>query len=481
MIWRGRSRLSLTIYLVGLLQLVVAAVAIVVVHHLLERAPWEHEPARARGFILALGEMFDSPEQLRRGVAQLNADHFVDAAFYRADGELVAATEPALPRLEPEQLARLQKVRVMQLPKPGPGAVTVVAIERGGAVVGYGETHLRRGRDRGAPPPPPGGHGPPPGRHGPAWLSWLTPSIREPAGIAAALMAAAIVSFLFARSLARPLARLAAAAEAFGSGDLNARANIRRNDEIGAVARTFDEMAERVNALLRTQREFLANVSHELRTPLARIRVALDIAAEGDVDAARQSLGEIALDWDDLDRLVESLIAIARLDLAKDPAVPAAALRHEPLDAVALAERAATGFRGAHPEHALTVAHDAAAMPFVGDGGMLRRVLDNVLNNAAKYSDAGTPIRLEVRRSGDDVQFAVSDRGIGIDAADLPHLFEPFFRTDRTRARRTGGAGLGLALAKRIIDAHGGRILVDSRVGAGTTVAFTVPARLADA
>ena len=145
---------------------------------------------------------------------------------------------------------------------------------------------------------------------------------------------------------------------------------------------------------------------------------------------------------------------------------------------MALAERAATAFRGAHPAHTLTVTHGDDAIPMVADGAMLRRVLDNLVNNAAKYSDAGAPIALEVRRSGADVEFVVRDQGIGIDAADVPHLFEPFFRTDRTRTRKTGGVGLGLALSKRIVDAHGGRIVVESRVGAGTTVAFSVPARV---
>ena len=474
-----RSRLSLSLYLVGLLQLGVAAFAIVVVHRLLQRTPFEREPARMRGLVLAFGELLDAPEPLRRAMAQMSDEHVVELAFYRADGAEVAATKPALSPLSADEVARLRADGVLSVSARGPGAVTAVAIVRDGAFVGYGLARARRGpggppplEDRGPPPGPPplGAHGP--HDHGPPLVD---PAMREPIGIAAALVAVALIALLFARSLARPLARLAGAAEAFGAGDLTARANLRRNDEIGAVARTFDEMADRVNALLRTQREFLGNVSHELRTPLARIRVALDIAAEGDLDAARESLGEIAQDWDDLDRLVDSLLTIARLDLARDPEVPAAALRHEPLDAVALAERAATAFRGAHPTHTLTVEHGDDAIPFVADGAMLRRVLDNLVNNAAKYSDAAQPIALAVRRRGDDVEFTVRDRGLGIDAADVPHLFEPFFRTDRTRTRKTGGAGLGLALCKRIVDAHGGRIVVDSRVGAGTTVTFTVP------
>jgi signal transduction histidine kinase len=204
--------------------------------------------------------------------------------------------------------------------------------------------------------------------------------------------------------------------------------------------------------------------------------VALDIAAEGDVDSARQCLMEIAQDWGDLDRLVEGVLTVARFDLARDAAQPVVTLQYEPLDVRTLVERAAVGFSALHPRHILTVEEGDQPILLVGDGSMLRRAVDNLLNNAAQYSEPGTTIRLYARRRGDEVLLSVTDQGMGIDAADLPRLFEPLFRTDRSRARKTGGVGLGLAVAKRIVEAHQGRILVESRVGVGTTVAFTVPA-----
>jgi signal transduction histidine kinase len=224
---------------------------------------------------------------------------------------------------------------------------------------------------------------------------------------------------------------------------------------------------------VRAERELLANVSHEIRTPLARIRVALELAAEGDLERARRYLGEIGQDLGELDRLVEDVLAAARLDARGAGAWP---VTRAPVDLGAVVREAAARFREAHPGRELSA--EAAPEPpsLAGDAALLRRLLAILLDNAAKYSQAPAPVVLALRAEGPDAILEVHDRGIGIDAADLPHLFTPFFRSDRSRARGTGGTGLGLALAKRIAEAHGGSIEVESAPGAGTTFRVRLPA-----
>src|SRR5262249_22481855 len=145
-------------------------------------------------------------------------------------------------------------------------------------------------------------------------------------------------------------------ARAFGGGDLRARVGEARRDELGDVARAFDEMADRVTDLLRAEKELLASVSHELRTPLARIRVALDLAAEGDAEEAREALADIAGDLDELERLISDVLTAARLDLGDGSSargVPP--LRREPIDVADLLAHAGSRFRAAHPERTLRV------------------------------------------------------------------------------------------------------------------------------
>lgn len=476
-----RRRLLLTIYLVAVIQLAVAGIAIVVVQRVLERAPWQHEPARQKTMLDVFAEFYDAPDALSRALAKLSD---IDVAFYNIDGTLRASTKPALPPLGEADRLRLEHVAMIFLPTDGPVPITVAPVMREGKMVGYGMVHRRR-PSLGGPPPP---IGPPPlGPHaavppplGPPRARppepLLPPPSRLPIVVAVALLGAAVTSVLFARSLARPLDRLAAAARAFGGGDLSARANLRRDDELGEVARTFDDMANRVNAMLHAQREFLANVSHELRTPLARIRVALDLAAEGDQQMAAQALSEIGEDWRDLDRLVEDVLTVARFDLAQHPDSAAIELRYEAVDASELVDRAAAAFRRGHTKRQLVVEPHTEPLPCYADRAMLRRVLDNLLNNAAAYSDAQQPIRLGARRLDDRmIEFFVEDRGIGIGEADIPKLFTPFFRTDRSRARKSGGVGLGLALVRRIVEAHGGQVAVKSTLGEGTTMTFRLP------
>ncbi len=284
------------------------------------------------------------------------------------------------------------------------------------------------------------------------------------------LLALTLGSIPLVRQITSPLERLTRAVERFGSGDLTARAEVERTDEVGRLASAFDEMAERIERLVRSEKEFLANVSHELRTPLARVRVALEIAAEGDEAKARACLSEIAADLAELERLVGDVLTAARLDLARGRAgVPAAALRRVPVAAAQIVEQAAARFLDLHPGRTLSIEVDGALPSIEADPALLRRALDNLLDNACAYSDPDRPVVLAARVEGGTLAIEVRDRGVGIAPEDQARLFTPFFRADRSRDRNTGGVGLGLALARGIVEAHGGTITVESVPGEGST------------
>jgi signal transduction histidine kinase len=146
------------------------------------------------------------------------------------------------------------------------------------------------------------------------------------------------------------------------------------------------------------------------------------------------------------------------------------------VEAQALLDKAAARFRTARPSHTLEVSTEGALPALDADPMLLRRALDNLLDNAGKYSESGTRVRLSARPTDAGLQVEIQDEGIGIDPNDLPHLFTPFFRSDRSRARTTGGVGLGLALARRIVTAHGGTLTLESQPGAGTTARIVLPA-----
>jgi signal transduction histidine kinase len=291
------------------------------------------------------------------------------------------------------------------------------------------------------------------------------------------LVGIAIAAVGLGRSIARPLDRVAQAASRLGAGDLGARTGLRRNDEVGTVARAFDDMADRLVALLRAQTELVANVAHELRTPLARIRVALDLAAEGDLATARKSLAEIGEDLGELEGLVSDILVSARMDLAAGNAPGVAPPLHRaPVDVGAVVEQAAERIRHRFPQRVVRTDVDADVPPVSADAVLLRRALDNLLDNARKYSSAPAEIVVRAHRRGGDATIEVVDAGEGIAPEDLERLFTPFFRADRSRTRATGGVGLGLALSRRIVEAHGGTLVARSAPGEGTTMTITLPA-----
>ena len=281
-------------------------------------------------------------------------------------------------------------------------------------------------------------------------------------------------ALLTARWIVRPIERLSRTARALGSGQLTARVRLERSDEIGELGHRIDEMADRIETLLISEKELLANVAHELRTPLTRIGVALDLASEGDAEAARASLAEIAVDVSELETIVDDILTAMRFEVAAGTQLP---LRRAVTTPAAIATAAEDRMRGRHPARPLSVAVAGEPPAIHVDPRLFRRVIDNLLENAHKYTpDLDAQIDLSVAADAGRVVFEIRDRGIGITADDLPRVFTPFFRGDRSRSREAGGVGLGLTLAKRIVEAHGGTIEVASMPGAGTTVRVAVPA-----
>jgi signal transduction histidine kinase len=285
----------------------------------------------------------------------------------------------------------------------------------------------------------------------------------------AILLVVGAASIWFSRKLARPLDQLAEAARKFGAGDTTARADLKRNDELGEVGHAFDEMAERTSAVIQAQRQLMGDVSHELRTPLARIRVALELAAEDPI-AAKDVLADVGADLDEIDQLISDILTTARLDGSSDVTID-----RRPANVGELAERAVHRFAARHPNRRLEPTISGGDRDIECDPVLLRRAVDNLLDNAAKYSDSRTAVKLAVVPNGKTVAFEIVDTGIGMTPEELERAFTPFWRADSSRTRRTGGVGLGLALARRIARVHGGDVTLASAPGKGTTARLEVP------
>lgn len=426
------------VYFHGVLLLVLVAMALGLAGFFLGRdARWRWHPTRLAHHVAGL--VTPIPDQALPAVLTRLGDELeVDLAIYSDDGRLVAAAGRQVPPpLEGEAVARLHREA----------------------------RALRQGHHLASSPAGLGRY---------ARLSLRRPEgdvlLRVLGTVALVVLVLAVASAPLARAIARPLEHLSRVARRFGEGDLSARSGLERSDEIGALARTFDEMADRLGRLLEGQRDLLANVSHELRTPLARVRVALSLAAEADPEPARRHLREIEQDVTELERLVADVLTATRLDGGG-----ALVLRRERVDLLPLVDEALVRFRRHHPGRTLEARLDAA--PAVdAEPGLLARVLDNLFDNAAKYSEAAAPVTVGLAAGGEGAVVTVRDQGIGIAPEDQPRVFTPFFRGDRSRARDTGGAGLGLALSRRIVEAHGGRIGLESEPGRGTTVTVWLPA-----
>lgn len=292
------------------------------------------------------------------------------------------------------------------------------------------------------------------------------------------LVAALLLGLLLTSRALRPLRRVAGTARRLAGGDLRARSNLPRTGEVGALAAAFDDMADRIEVAFAAQaesearmRRFVADASHELRTPITALKGYIDVMRRGavrDPQAVDAALETMAREADRMRVLVLDLLTLARLD-AQRPMEATAVDLGEALGAL-LDESA--GMAGM-PD---TLQRDFSATPVVvtADRNALTTIARNLLGNALKYAPEA-PQRWSTRSDGAYGIFSVHDDGPGIPAADLPHVFERFYRGEKTRAREEGGSGLGLSIVQGLAGAMGGDVSLQSEEGRGTTVTVRLP------
>ncbi|HEX3761892.1 MAG TPA: ATP-binding protein [Kofleriaceae bacterium] len=302
---------------------------------------------------------------------------------------------------------------------------------------------------------------PVPERPDPAMLREIAAVDRRLVAIfAVAALVALLLTVVVSRHITRPVEQLTAAVHAFGRGHRPLRVQVTGRDEIARLATSFHAMADAVAAQEALRRRMVGDVAHELRTPLTNLRCELESIQDGLTVADPARIASLHEEVLHLQRLVEDLQELAIAEAG------ALALRPERLDLGAAIARIVGDQAELSAEPGIAVDVDPTR---------LRQIVRNLMTNAARHTPEGTPVRVRVARAGAEATVAVADRGPGIPAHELERIFERFHRVDEARSRARGGAGLGLAIVRRLVELHGGRVWADSVEGNGATFTFTLP------
>jgi len=284
---------------------------------------------------------------------------------------------------------------------------------------------------------------------------------------------ALIITFFLSRRILAPVKALTSAAERLGRGDFSQRVNVKDRSELGDLANTFNSMASDLQRAEQLQRNMVADVAHELRTPLSNIKGYLEAVRDGvikpDADTIRSIDDEAAL----LSCLVNDL---QELSLAETGELK---LTYQMEDIGELIKQTVASVQAQTKTKGITVSIDLPDKPLLVniDSHRISEALRNLLVNAVAHTTRGDTITVAVKQWDDYLEVVMTDTGEGIPDVDLPNIFERFYRVDKSRARATGGTGLGLTIAKRLVEAHGGEIDVRSELGKGSRFSFTLPIR----
>jgi signal transduction histidine kinase len=289
-------------------------------------------------------------------------------------------------------------------------------------------------------------------------------------GLGAGIFAIAISMFVSRRTLS-PLRSLQYAAERLGAGDLAQRVRVARNDEVGEMAQTFNAMAEGLEQAEAQRRVLMADVAHELRTPLANIQGYVEAIRDGVVDADEATIDTLHRQVLLLAHLIEDLRLLA---LAEAGALP---LDPQPASLADVASMSADAFRPRADAKQIALTFTGPnSMPATNiDKERIAQVMGNLLENAIRHTPEHGTVSVTVGTIGSHAHVSIADTGPGIPDSELDRIFDRFHRLDLSRSRETGGAGLGLTIAKQLVEAHGGSITVNSTEGQGSTFTFELP------
>lgn len=289
---------------------------------------------------------------------------------------------------------------------------------------------------------------------------WIRPFI-------AAALSLGLVQVL-SRGMTSPLREMASAADAMAKGDRARPITATSSDEVGHLARAFNEMTAQLAEVDRQRRDLVANVSHELRTPIGALQAMLENLVDGvgppDEEALRTMLRQV----ERLSRLVTQLLDLSRLEAGTIP------LQRADFAVADVLTDAAAESRVHAPDVPIDV-HADGDLTVDGDRERVHQVVANLLENAARFTPPGASVNVVARGDGDVVRIEVLDDGPGVADTDVERVFERFYRADQARTSGSGGAGLGLAIARWIVDLHGGDIRVERRRPNGCRVVFTLP------
>jgi len=265
--------------------------------------------------------------------------------------------------------------------------------------------------------------------------------------------------FFMTRWLLRDIKVLDEGMRQVSSGNLSHHMHSRRRDELGQLVNSFNSMSEKIQEMIRNRERLLLDVSHELRSPLTRIKVALELQENSD------GIASIRNDVVELETMISELLESERLNS------PHGGLKKSRVPLTEMIAAICRAFKGRLPGISIKPFPESLSLDL--DPERFKIMLRNVLDNALRYSEPdGPPVVIGVQSFPEEIVISVEDHGKGIPEQDIPHIFEPFYRVDKSRSKETGGYGLGMNLVQKIMTAHGGRIEVSSRLSLGTTVSM---------